>query len=301
MSKTTVTIVIPSFNEGKNIAPLLTEIIKQSLHQTCITRITVIDDNSTDNTLIQALSVKNKQIEVIHNSSRKGKARILNWAMKRCKTDVLVVLDGDIKIVQNNFIDLLVKPIIVESADLVSAHIQPLMPRNFLEKILYVSNIIKRNLFLSYNNGHNPYTCYGPARAFSRAFCSQALIPSNDGEDMYTYFFCITNNMKFRHQKNAVVYYRLPAVIADHYKQSIRYQKMLHKLKKYFGEKIVQQELTFPPSAYLKAIVLSFRIVIQYPVYALSYIPILFCSKLLTLLRFTQREQWNVLTSKTVR
>src|SRR5690349_19774683 len=97
MKKLTLTIGIPAYNEEKNIAALLRNILDQEIPNNIIAKnIIVISDGSTDNTIINAKQVKNKIVKIIDVNKRQGIAESQNKLIKMCNTDILVILNADI-------------------------------------------------------------------------------------------------------------------------------------------------------------------------------------------------------------
>ena len=91
-----ISIVIPVFNEEKNIINLLEE-IKSSLDSKIKYEILVVDDGSTDNT-VNNISSKIKQlhnIKLIIHENNYGQSTSLLTGISNAKYDYIVTLDGD--------------------------------------------------------------------------------------------------------------------------------------------------------------------------------------------------------------
>lgn len=108
-----VSIVIPVLNEGATIRRVIRTIRKTSL----IHEIIVVDDNSTDNTIAEAM----KESVRILTSSQRGKGLSMREGLLAAKFDIIVYLDGDITTYPNDVVDLLAKPIIEGRADFVKS------------------------------------------------------------------------------------------------------------------------------------------------------------------------------------
>lgn len=97
MEKFLVSIIIPVFNEEKNITPLLKRLlssIKSYKHE-----IIFVDDGSTDNTLqeIKKEAMKNKKIKLISFYRNFGHQMALLAGYKEAKGDVIVSIDADLQ------------------------------------------------------------------------------------------------------------------------------------------------------------------------------------------------------------
>jgi glucosyl-3-phosphoglycerate synthase len=108
-----VSIVIPVLNEGATIRKVIRTIRKTSLPHEII----VVDDNSSDNTIAEAM----KESVRILTSSQRGKGLSMREGLLAAKFDVIVYLDGDITTYPNDVVDLLAKPILEGRADFVKS------------------------------------------------------------------------------------------------------------------------------------------------------------------------------------
>ena len=87
-----VSILIPAFNEEKNIASTVLSVIKQEYEG--LIEIIVIDNGSTDETL-DVLKRMNFNNLVILEEKTKGKAHALNTGLARATYDYIVTIDAD--------------------------------------------------------------------------------------------------------------------------------------------------------------------------------------------------------------
>lgn len=108
-----ISVIIPAYNEGKFIS----KVIKMVKKCSCVDEIIVVDNNSTDNT--SELAKKNGAKVIF--CKKQGKGYAMEKGIKEATGDILVFLDGDICNYKNNFIKLLVNPILNDEADFVKA------------------------------------------------------------------------------------------------------------------------------------------------------------------------------------
>ncbi len=88
-------IVIPVYNEEKNIVLLLEEIFF-SLGNYKNFEIIIVNDSSTDNTLeIIKKNVKNKNLKIINNIKNVGQSYSIYNGIKNSLNDVIITIDGD--------------------------------------------------------------------------------------------------------------------------------------------------------------------------------------------------------------
>ncbi|MEW6063435.1 MAG: glycosyltransferase [Nanoarchaeota archaeon] len=85
------------YNEEKNIAKLLTVLLKQKLKKINIKEIYVVSSGSTDSTneLVKKFSEKNKKIKLLVQKKREGKASAINLFLKHAKSPIIVLESGD--------------------------------------------------------------------------------------------------------------------------------------------------------------------------------------------------------------
>lgn len=270
-----VTIGIPAYNEDANICLLLQDILSQKLDNFSIIQIIISSDGSEDNTVRLARSISDERILIIDNKERLGVARGVNQVIKDAKGDILILLDGDIRIFDKDFVSKLVMPIIKNKADLVSSAILGLQSRSQLSKILSLSMKLKSILFRTFRRGDNIYNCYGLARGFSEKFYKKLHFPASIGNDMYSYLACIDRGFLFHYAANAVAYYRLPENLDDHRKQSLRFFVAVGEQEKTFNPEFVRAQTKIPINDYIKSAFLAIPLLIKNPLTTLAYFLIL--------------------------
>jgi glycosyltransferase involved in cell wall biosynthesis len=109
-----VSVVIPVLNEGATIRKVIKTIRKSTIPHEII----VVDDNSTDNTIAEAL----KESVRILTSSQRGKGLSMREGLLASKFDTIVYLDGDITTYPATIVDLLATPILEGRADFVKSY-----------------------------------------------------------------------------------------------------------------------------------------------------------------------------------
>lgn len=111
-----ISIVIPVLNEGATIR----QVIKTIKKTTRKIEIIVVDDNSTDNTVEEAMKEK---VRVI-TSSQRGKGISMREGMMAAKNEIVAYVDGDILTYPDNIVDLLTDPIVNGEADFVKSYFE---------------------------------------------------------------------------------------------------------------------------------------------------------------------------------
>lgn len=263
MKKTTVTIGIPAYYAEKNIKNLLKSLILQVEENFRLEKIIVYYDVSGDATLQRAREVKDKRINLIDGKVRKGFANGVKKLIDLNNSDIVVLLNDDIKITDKNFLKKIVKPFLDEkNIGLVCGNPQTLKPITFIDKAL--ASRLKASEKLSYqiNSGSNIFSCDGKILAFSKAFIKKLKLPENNKElgnvDAFMYFACITAKFKYRFVKDAIVYYRNPTTFSDYKKWIGRNNTQKSLLQKTFGKELVTKEYTKPKGLLLYTTLVEF-------------------------------------------
>lgn len=109
----TVTIIIPCYNEGTRIIPVLTASIQCNLKPEII----VVDDGSDSGT--KDVLSQYPQIKVITHPQNQGKTAAMETGVRNATGDIIVFLDADLVNIQPNHINQLVEPIINQGYDMV--------------------------------------------------------------------------------------------------------------------------------------------------------------------------------------
>ncbi len=262
VNKAKTTLCITAYNSEANIKTLLFSLLKQNKFNSIVASIIVYSDNSSDATVMEAKKVKNKRLIIIHSKVRLGFAGVVKKLLKLSKTEIVVLLNDDIKIEDKDFITKLIKPFYKErNVGLVTGHPLPLKQKTFIEAAVISSINVYENMCYSLKGENNLYTCDGKILALSKEFISSIEFPKSIKDvgnlDTFLYFSCLTNDFKYRNVKNAKVFYRCPNNLKDYIKWYIRNNADKHLLLSMFGD-IVSKEYQKPKAIYLKYALIEF-------------------------------------------
>ncbi len=106
-----ITVGITSYNNGDNIAAILSDVAHQQLEEgDSICETLVVASGCTDNTLIEAERFANSdpRFNVIREHTRLGKPSAINKIITHMKGDVLLLLCGDVRLPQADFVSRIV-------------------------------------------------------------------------------------------------------------------------------------------------------------------------------------------------
>ncbi|OGK17626.1 hypothetical protein A2774_03220 [Candidatus Roizmanbacteria bacterium RIFCSPHIGHO2_01_FULL_39_12c] len=254
-----VSIGIPAYNEGHNIRHVLLDVLSQKTTGWKLTEILVHCDGCTDDTVEKAKSVKSKLIKVIVSHSRMGKTFRLQQMFSRFNSDVLVIVDADVKLADDHVITHLVETLSRdEKIMLVSGNVRPFPPTTFFQKAVYTTFNVFDKTRNAIKNGNNIFTC-GALLALRKDFARNIKFPRIFNEDAFIYLTCKSSGYKFQHSSRAVIFYKLPLTLKDYLRQLFRSDTKAVgvELDKYFPG-LVQKELRRPLPVYLKALLETF-------------------------------------------
>ncbi|HQM79555.1 MAG TPA: glycosyltransferase [Candidatus Syntrophosphaera sp.] len=98
ISKIKCSLGVFAYNEAENILPLLEALVNQKLEKVEIEEIIVVSSGSTDGTdeLVTQFAQLHPQVRLIRQAKREGKASAINIFIKEAKSDILVVISGDV-------------------------------------------------------------------------------------------------------------------------------------------------------------------------------------------------------------
>ncbi|VVB99066.1 Glycosyltransferase AglD [uncultured archaeon] len=95
-----ISIVLPTYNEKKNIEILVPEISEYLAKSRADYEIIIVDDNSPDGTSETAmeLSKKNRKIRLVKNTEKKGIGFALRKGIESAKKEIILTMDADCSI-----------------------------------------------------------------------------------------------------------------------------------------------------------------------------------------------------------
>lgn len=92
-----LSVIIPVYNEEKNIFPLFNRLKKELDGIKKSYEIIFVDDGSTDKTLFNINKIKreNESIIIIHSTKNQGLSSALNSGFKKASGKIIITMDGD--------------------------------------------------------------------------------------------------------------------------------------------------------------------------------------------------------------
>jgi glycosyltransferase involved in cell wall biosynthesis len=208
--KITVTISIPAYNEQVNIGTLLDLLIKQKQKNISLEKIVVYTDGSKDRTpiIVQEKMKTYPLIQLIKGKDQKGKFYRLNKIFRDNSSDVLIVLDADIGINSNMFVDNFAMSVMKDDrAQMISAHELPIIPKDFIGRVIAASYVTWDYIRWSIPNCDHVQNAYMRATAYRGSFAKTLHIPEKATEErLYLYLMAKKTN-GYRYARNAQITY----------------------------------------------------------------------------------------------
>lgn len=294
---TQVSIGISAYNEEKNIAHVLKDILKQEQKEWSIQEIFVYSDGSSDKTVANAKKVKSKYIKIIDDKSRKGKTARIQQMFENMSGEIMVMFDADIKIASREVITQLLKAFAKnKNTMLVGGNTIPFLPKNFFQRGVYATFKVFYQSRIHIQNGSNLFACTGGCLAIRRKFAKEIIFPAIKNEDTYLYFSAKKKGYQFTFVPEAIVYYKLPNTLPDYLAQIFRSnpEAVNINLTKHFGE-LVKNEYNRGNIFYVKNVL---KVFLEDPLPVSYIIAVNAISKpLFPFLSKSNKRTWDAVTS----
>lgn len=99
MKQTTLSIIVPLYNEEENILPLINEIKKSTDAIRASIRMIFVDDGSTDQTwkILKQCACTNERLTAVKLSRNFGKEAAVAAGLEAAREDAVIVMDGDLQ------------------------------------------------------------------------------------------------------------------------------------------------------------------------------------------------------------
>ncbi len=223
--KPTITIAIPAYNEAANIGNVLTSLKNQKYRGVVVRNIIVYTDGSTDTTVdvVKKAQLDFPILKLKQGRKQLGKFPRLNQIYKDNTSDVLIVLDADIALENDHFIQHFSESILHDKeAMLVSAHEVPIIPTDFVGRIIASSYTMWDYIRWSIPKYDHVQNLYARATAYRGTFSKDLYIPDKATEErLYLYLMAKKTN-GYRYTRKAVIYYLPVSTIEEYIKLSDR-------------------------------------------------------------------------------
>ncbi|MDH7911494.1 glycosyltransferase family 2 protein [Winogradskyella sp. SYSU M77433] len=233
----TCTIIVPAYNEGKQVYDTLISLAKSNYPKEKI-QLLSIDDGSLDDTwdwMLKAKEELGSRLDIFQQPENKGKRHALYRGFNVGTGDIFVTVDSD-SIVTEDTIRNLVSPFVKnEQCGAVAGNIRVLNnKKEMLPKMLDVSFVMSFEFVRSAESNLNSVLCTpGALAAYRKTAVMQCLPewinqkfmgqPSDIGEDRAMTNMILKQGKHVLFQRNAVAYTNVPEKYPGLYKMFIRW------------------------------------------------------------------------------
>jgi len=238
-----VSVIIPCYNEEKNIEDCLEAVYAQDYPKEKM-QVIVVNDGSTDNTsnILEQYKIKHNDLLII-NGSHEGKSAALNLGSKQAKHEFLLTIDAD-TIIDKESLKKLIRPFINEEVGAVNG---ACIARNsnsmisIFQKIEYhYNNLIRKSFSVIFKNGvwfFGAFVCYRKSILEKVGYFKKATMAEDWDIAMEIY----SAGYRILNVHNAIGYTIVPHTLKEFYKQRTRWWmgalQSLNKNKSLFSRK----------------------------------------------------------------
>lgn len=257
MKKIRVSVGIPAFNEEKNIAVLLKEILSQVGSNFKLLEIIVISDGSVDKTNEIVSKFKNSKINLISEKKRLGKPSRLNQILQIFSGDVLILHDADI-VLRDKYVykKLLSQFIASDKTKLVVASAQSVNSETALAKAINNFFAAREYFRKEFDFRKTAYGTKAGAFVLAKDFAKKITLRADIlNDDTFLYLLAKSKGLKVHFQVDAVVWYKVVQNTKDYRKQMIRFIRGSNQIRKLFNNTFLSKELYIPKSVLIKIII----------------------------------------------
>lgn len=250
----TVTLGIAAYNAEENIGHILQSLTTQYANTFRLEKIIVHVDGGGDKTSTVVKSFTDKRVELINTHPRKGFANAFVTLMNASTSDITILFNDDVLIEDSHLIEKLILPFYeYNNVGLVCGHPAPLPGITFVDKAITTSHLAWDTMRMQIRQGHNAFTVDGKIMAMSQSFMRAIEIPKDLADmgnvDAYIYLECQRLGFGFRYVRDAIVKYRNPINMQEHFAWGIRNNANQHRYKKKYG-RFVSEKYAKPSLLY---------------------------------------------------
>jgi len=216
---TTVSVVIPAYNEKRNLARVVRQIMSEPWSATLILHeVLIINDCSDDGTpaIADGLAGEFERVRVIHHTVRSGKNAGMRTGVAASQSDVLIFVDADVSLGARCLTE--VSQMLADDPSLMAASciFESVAVRSWRERasrfqLLFVAELGRR--------GQGSLArVYAVRATVLRVFT----LPDGTHDDLFIARWLLNHGHRFAVRTNAVAYIRSAVGLRDFAKQTVR-------------------------------------------------------------------------------
>ncbi len=292
--KLSVTVGIPVYNEQRTIKNIITDVLNQTNQHYVLDQIIILSDGSTDKTISEAKLINNSRIKIVEGTIRKGKPSRMNQLFSMAHSDVVIVLDADIRLHTHKTIDELITPILQNNTvQLTSGHGVSNPTRTLTQQIALAGHSIWNSCKFD-SDAQELLLCDGSLRAFGKNLYARLRFPNSSADEAFSFLACKQYGYDFRFVKNSVYTYTLPSTLRDYIRQVRRYILSPEIQKDQFSKEVLSVEFSVPIRTKLRAFI-SYAVRNPFP--TLLYGAVTVYARILNRFHKDTSSRWEIIST----
>jgi biofilm PGA synthesis N-glycosyltransferase PgaC len=252
MNQGRVSILIAAYNEEDTIERTLKSIYEQSYNDDF--EVILIDDGSTDNTVMHAedfkakYSQRHRPMRIIGQNVNVGKANALNFGLAMARHDYIITVDADTRLKYGAIHNIMDK-LTVHEMDAVAGSLRvENWDTNFLTKMQFWDYTLG---IAAAKEAQSMYDCTLVAQGAFSAYTKQAILDAGGwhnsvGEDIVLSWEILASGGKIGISTDAFAYTNVPETYKDFYKQRKRWSRGLIEAFRNSGRILWQKKDIMP-------------------------------------------------------
>jgi cellulose synthase/poly-beta-1,6-N-acetylglucosamine synthase-like glycosyltransferase len=221
-----LSIIVPCYNEEKNIGPCLSSILASDYPKNKY-EIIVVDDGSTDRTdeIVKGFVRKNRGVRIRLVKQRHcGKAAGLNKAISLSRNEIIVTIDAD-TLLERGCLKGLAEPMGREDVGAVNGISLARQPKNLIEKFqqieYYYNNLVRVGFTRVFDSG---VWFFSAAASYRKSlFVGERFFSDTLTEDMDIALRITKKGYKVLTSSSAICHTKAPSSIASLFRQRMRW------------------------------------------------------------------------------
>ena len=267
-----VTIGIPTYVGGPSLVKTVDSLLASEAVPAF--RLIVSVDGKKLDPEIKAALIRDPRVEVIENEVRRGQVGGIRQILSLSSDQDIVILTQDDLLFDARCISEMVGTFERNhELTMVTAEACPLSPTTFFERIVHAGFFTVKRIEREWNGGDNFLNASGRCIAFRRPMTKNVFEEIQEEVincDAHFYFINRKYGGVFIRQPKARYFFRSPKTLAEHLKQSKKYQNVASELYK-FRRIDVAREYAIPTGLKIKAAILGFLSKpLLFPLYVLT-------------------------------
>ncbi len=221
-----LSIGIPSYNEGMNIIRLLKQIkLEMDVFKLDILEVIISDDSDDDTPTLVKQHLRRIRypfdVRYIHHDNRRGVAAAWNEIFREARGDIIILYDADIILGRNTTYNLVRKLMSSKEYGVVGGRTESLLMRGLASEASYIISRWLHEVRSRYPESQ--FTIMGRALAIKRRLAREIYIPRQViAVDLYLQCIIYKMGYKIGYAEDAEIFFKPPSKIREMMSQIIR-------------------------------------------------------------------------------